>query len=460
MARAASLSSLIFAVGACATVGEVLTSTPPVFMNDAGTLVDAEATFDPDAATDSGMRDAADAAPVFVEAVACPLTVADAGTGDGDGLCTDTDTDPLNCGSCGHDCLGAVCTGGTCGTAPMVLACSQNAGMLAVDNTAVYWMNGVSPAPAGSAGHSQVLQCAIGGCSQQATTLWDALYPATWLAAAQGSVWFPIENGEAPNDPYGVDPGILSCAGNGCSGVATEVLAVTTLNNGITAFAADAAHLYWGTTAGDLSSCSMQGCAASVQPYAAAGVPEAIAVNSSSIFWITDAGGGQVWTCPLSGCGDAGPAAFTNLGDGSIDPVLLADDQNFYWVDNGTPTPASAKSGPVTSYATGAVYECPVSDCSAHTALATYPAWLGAGGLAVDGTNLYWSTADVGGYFGSIVKCPIAGGCNGGPTPVATTKEAYPPGTAGSYAATGLAVDSANVYWTDPGRRTVMTTAK
>jgi hypothetical protein len=54
------------------------------------------------------------------------------------GQCLDTQGDPHNCGACGHDCLGATCTGGACDS--FVVATGQyNAFRIAVDESYVYW---------------------------------------------------------------------------------------------------------------------------------------------------------------------------------------------------------------------------------------------------------------------------------------------------------------------------------
>ena len=85
------------------------------------------------------------------------------------------------------------------------------------------------------------------------------------------------------------------------------------------------------------------------------------------------------------------------------------------------------------------------------TALASYASWLAGAALAVDGTDVYWSTEDGSGSYGEIVRCSI-GGCSGSPTPLAGTSSKSP--------SAGLAVDATNVYWSDPGRGAVMMAPK
>ena len=92
---------------------------------------------------------------------------------------------------------------------------------------------------------------------------------------------------------------------------------------------------------------------------------------------------------------------------------------NVYWIDRGTP--AGGGKEPLSSIANGQVLKCPVTGCgNAPTVLASYPTWLGAGALAVDGTDVYWSMEDVSGMWGQIVRCAM-GGCGGAPVPLAST---------------------------------------
>src|SRR5262245_42716600 len=69
---------------------------PPSLSGDAGPPADATA---PDG---TAAGDGADAAMCVPPETLC------------DGTCRQLDNDPANCGSCGHDCLGASCTAGLC----------------------------------------------------------------------------------------------------------------------------------------------------------------------------------------------------------------------------------------------------------------------------------------------------------------------------------------------------------
>src|SRR5215472_1277771 len=53
---------------------------------------------------------------------------------------TDFNTDALNCGRCGHSCLGGACTAGAC--QPLVVSSNEaNPYIMAADDTGVYWAN-------------------------------------------------------------------------------------------------------------------------------------------------------------------------------------------------------------------------------------------------------------------------------------------------------------------------------
>jgi hypothetical protein len=57
--------------------------------------------------------------------------------------------------------------------------------------------------------------------------------------------------------------------------------------------------------------------------------------------------------------------------------------------------------------------------------------------IAVDATDVYWSTRDSGAGDAKIMKCAISG-CNGQPTVVVSAQSEIG----------GLAVDGASLYWT------------
>lgn len=212
-------------------------------------------------------------------------------------------------------------------------------------------------------------------------------------------------------------------------------------NENFSAFAANATEWFVTDIASVLSACPLAGCGASpITVYADDREVWSMALNSTGVYWTN--GIGDVLSCPLAGCGGAPPALVAH-SDGK--PNLLAvDDGHVYWLEPGT-TVGGGKIGPIEQWLDGGVYESALDAGAdaAPTPLASYPSWLGGAAIAVDGTDVYWSTEDGSGRFGQIVRCSI-GGCCGSPTPIAGTAPA-PYKTA----STGLAVDSTRVYWSD-----------
>jgi hypothetical protein len=120
---------------------------------------------------------------------------------------------------------------------------------------------------------------------------------------------------------------------------------------------------------------------------------------------------------------------------------MAADAAYVYWTTTDGPEPTSA----------GTVYRAN-KDGSAQIALVL--GWPAPNGIAVDDTYVYWTITNGASFPGhpSIARCAIAG-CGGTPTVLAN-------GQNGPFQ---LAVDSANVYWTNAANGpngTVMRLAK
>jgi hypothetical protein len=111
------------------------------------------------------------------------------------------------------------------------------------------------------------------------------------------------------------------------------------------------------------------------------------------------------------------------VASGLVDPGgLVAGGSEVYWFGNATPP---------------GVFSCPSSGCmGAPTAFATavQPSPYPVTNVALTPTDVYWTNDDV------VQSCSIAG-CNGQPTTIASAQTG----------AAGIAVDTANVYWTTAG---------
>jgi hypothetical protein len=146
----------------------------------------------------------------------------------------------------------------------------------------------------------------------------------------------------------------------------------------------------------------------------------AITVDSTDVYWLT--GEGQIYKCPITGCprdadgGSTPVLVATGLGMTEGQGAIAVDAANVYWLTLGYPNPAT-------------VAQCPLGGCATPTVLSTANGcpW----GLAVTATHVYWSDD----CLNVVRRTPIGG--SGGPTTFAAT-----------LGATGMAIDSTTVYWT------------
>ena len=328
---------------------------------------------------------------------------------DGGCGCVDLSTDPHNCGQCGHDCSGGACQAGACIPLPAgVLATGQHEPIaIAVDSSNVYWLNlGYLVGPGGKLGFyyegGQVMKCAIGGCGNSPTVLGSG-----WTQAAL----YPTPSGLTldARSVYWLGGGnVLSCAISGCTGQP-----ITRVNgaeaSGMTVTSSGFYTTEYGI--GEIAFCPLSGCAGGPANFATTvSGPEGITHDATEVYWVDV--NGVLGGCPLGGCVDAAATALiTPTAAGSR--ALAVDDTNLYWT-NGNPA------------GVGSVEQCNKTDC-ATTAMTLASGRTGPMGIAVDASNVYWVEGD------SVYKCAI-GGCGNSPTRVA--------------AATGqaIAIDATHLY--------------
>jgi hypothetical protein len=304
-------------------------------------------------------------------------------------------SDPLNCGACGHSCLGGICAAGVC--KPGVLAPSPGGTCgvvsLTTDASTVYWttlcINGA------------VYSCPDTGCNNSPTLLTASTPPGQILASGGSLFWQYGEKGH--NE-------VLSCAPSSCG--TQTALGQLVSGGGIAIGGSD---LFWWDSNSAIYSCALGSCAnpAGGQFIAATsgtGGPQTLAANGSNVFW-TDTGTGSVRGCAVSSGACAG--AFT-VHSSSGPSVIIADASNVYWNDNNN------------------VWQCPASGgCTSPIGLAA--GLQTANSLASDGTYVYWTTGN------GVVRAQI--GVANSATSIAGPQSA--PSTVG--------VTNKGVYWSVNG---------
>lgn len=318
--------------------------------------------------------------------------------------CTaDVASDPLNCGACGHDCLGGACVAGAC--QPIELA--KQGGQpweITLDADHVYWNNT----------HCEISKVPKNGGAVQILT--EELINAGALAVRGGRVYSASSGGAVR---------YVSTAGGPLSSLTAPV-------GGGFAVATDQSFVYWSSSAPSpgadtLVKTDFAGKETSVVGEPSAGMTS-IAVDATHAYWTRysgDAASGAVLRVPLSG----GATVALAWGTGFIQLAIDGDD--IYWLSDGTSE---------NSWTDGALYTVKKSG-GEPTQLAT--SLHGATRLAVDATHVYWTEA----YGMLIRKVPRSGG----DAVTLATSDGNPQ---------GIAVDDHAVYWVDPGNGRIMKVAK
>lgn len=344
-----------------------------------------------------------------------------------DGQSSPVDAADRDQGEASAVCDGAACDAAADASLPGVVASAQSPYWLTQTGGWLYWSNNLPP-PTGASAQSSIMACDISACQATTVQLWTGLVGLAGLAIQARVAYWITGVGPAAADA----PQILACPIGGCGG---QPQSLSSFQDNVRAMAVDVTSIYWSTSAGDIKSCSLSGCASPTTLASGQNGASGIVSDGLNVYW-ANTNAGTIASCPVSGCQGNPHIVASN----ETFPVFVAaGNGGIVWIDAGTPM--GGGNLPITGYAGGQVRKCDDAVCSAGVlTLATYAEWLGPGAIAVDGGTAFWTLEHVAGKDGEVASCPL-GGCNGSPKIVASTNGPAP--------SVGLALDDANVYWTE-----------
>jgi hypothetical protein len=258
-----------------------------------------------------------------------------------------------------------------CGGSPTVLASGQAAGMsrLVAAGGRVYWFTA-----------GRVLSCSTSGCGGKPTVVWSgAIQPADLAVDASGVVFTDAAGGD-----------ILRCPLQGCTAPPQVLWSSADAGSRAPALglALDPARLYFSVVVdGAIYACPRAGCAGEPALLAAGRVPLQMVATGDGLFFLDAAASGNGRLVVLRSAGDGGlEAGATDLLDGlSVPTAVAVDDRDAYFTEDGAvdvtgKSPAGA----------GRVARCAIAGCGGlATPVAGYlnhPR-----GVAVDDTRVYWT---------------------------------------------------------------------
>lgn len=333
------------------------------------------------------------------------------------GVCGDTDSDALNCGRCGHDCLGGKCSLGKC--QPIVLHAGGAPRSVAIDDEHVYWTDSTHALVAqvdkdgsnylelakGGPGNQlpfgigiddksvywsinyTIVRCAIGGCANTPTTVTSTQIFRDLLIDGDNLFWIDTD-WDTSSLTY-----LRAISKNTTNGDGGTILVGPEAE--LFRLAKDATHLYVTcsqTSGGNsvLRRVSKSGGSADVVAKALG--PEGdlwgLAVDDSNVYF-TDWGMGMIDVSSKTAV-DATARIFAF--DQHAPVGVVSDGVNVYWLNAG------AGAG----VADGQLLSCPVASCTTPSVVADKlrsPLT-----ITLDDNAIYWVNFDLGNEDGAVMK--------------------------------------------------------
>jgi hypothetical protein len=235
----------------------------------------------------------------------------------------DASSDPLNCGSCGHDCQGGACVAGAC--QPFALITGEAGPTdVRVNNTYVYWVNGGNVANM----DGQVRRALLDGSSR--VTLVDHQASPAGLEVTSTTIYWN-NWGDQTFWRSDLDGGAITTLYTGANGCMATDPSTGALYG-----------IYW-----NMGSVEKLGSTQENPLVTGLNQPWGVFTDGTSLYWTT-------FTTIEKGTLTGGNATQW-LADGQAPQCLVGDGTYLYWPDykNGSVNRRSLAGGAVTTLATG-----------------------------------------------------------------------------------------------------------
>ena len=319
---------------------------------------------------------------------------------------TNTASDALNCGACGHRCgVGALCVASSCGP-PAVQIAQLSAGsgvVVKTNSSSAFWSNssGIFSAPMSAGAGTAVTTLATDGFTCNNLGIPFAVDDANYYYLSNGS----------------------GCVGSGpCGGLTQVSLASgtrTVLVSASTSGGSACGSIAVGATSVYLLTSQQQSNVATYTLFSALigvagqtastlasvqsinGPSTSLAINSTALFFFSTGSNSaqSLQIVPING-GMVTALPVSGFFDGPAGGAMFADEANVYTLTGGCPC-SGDNNQPYTGRPLGGINKTPLAG-GPTTTIFTFSGALG--GIAVDSADVYWSTDT------TAWKVPLTGG--------------------------------------------------